>query len=173
MRYLTEKERESKCWLRERGVLCDIERGEWTKNGGVAIMCGDGDAVEQRRHHGAVISKRPHLIAAPGGILRLAPSFTGYSSSHAEAILEWAKDYVGIKKTSTAFLYGHWPCGAADGNGVDLLRMVALAGKARQTVVESGIFPEEKVHLLFHIRKTAEDGPEEMRTYRLFPEAAQ
>lgn len=57
------------------------------KNGGVAIMCGDGD-VNIFDFHQSIISKRAHCIRLFGGPLLLCPSFRGFDLSAKIAIME-------------------------------------------------------------------------------------
>lgn len=135
-----------------------------TKNGGIAIFCGDGD-ISIPSYHENIISERAHCVRLFGGPLLLCPSFRGFNKARADFILEniaWGKQ---AKETNTFFVYFHFPCGVATHfkhNMDDILNMAPEANDAINTV-----FTPKKILTFFHVKRINKGGTLEQNSYIL------
>jgi len=164
---LTDEENAHLSVLKKNGFLIKFKKSDMknvTKNGGIAILCGDGD-VSIYDHHKAIISKRAHSIKLFGGPLLLCPSFKKYNKHAVSAILEnisWGKS---AKETKTFFIYFHYPCGVAtlfDHSMDDVLKMAPEATKCIQD-----FFDPKKIITFFHVKRRNKGGKIEQNSYIL------
>ncbi len=148
------------------GLLQSYAPDDWngvTKNGGIAVLCSDGD-IDAFEHHARVISRRPHCIKVFGGPLLLARNFPGYRRPNAEFLAEQILLGMEVKKTGTVFLKFHHPCGMAMKYDFDLIRVIKLAQEVYKDFLRSGRFEPEKIFTFLHVKKS-----EKQATYLLNP----
>lgn len=134
-----------------------------TKNGGVGIMCSDGDIDAELFHRR--ISHRPHAVKIFGGPLLLAPNFGGYDSSFAEKIIENIKQGMEVKQTRTVFFYFHAPCGVATKFNYDIPQILELAKDSRDVLAGDKFF--SRIFTLFHVKRVNKGGELEQNVYAL------
>jgi hypothetical protein len=166
MAFLTKTEVEQIQFLKTEGILRLIRKGELkglTSNGGVAFFCGDGD-IDTQLFHRQHISHRPHAIGLFGGPQLLAPSFRGHDTPFVEGLLRnisWGR---GAKKTQTAFLYPHWPCGVGSALfGYTMIEWINLMNEVTEVLKRHS----KDMHSFFHVAKKTDEGIEEQNTYLL------
>lgn len=153
--------------LKQRGVLLKFDPKELngsSKNGGVAVICSDGDIDAPFFH--AQISHRPHCVRIFGGSLLFASSFLGFKRHFACDIKANIRAGMEVKETKTLFLYVHAPCGVATQYEIGIEAQIALAAEAREFFIRDHFFVLEKIHALFHVKKMVE-GRLEQNTYRI------
>lgn len=153
--------------LKEGGVLLKFKPEElngFSKNGGVAVICSDGDIDAPSFH--AQISHRPHCVRIFGGSLLFAPSFRGLKRGFAHDLKANIKAGMQVKETETLFLYIHAPCGVATQYEYGIKEQIALVAEARRFFIRDHFFVPEKIHSLFHVKKMI-DGRLEQNTYRI------
>jgi len=150
--------------LKELGILKKFSPGEikgLTKNGGVAVVCGDGD-IDVRSYHRKAVSDRPHCKADFGGPILLVSSFAGYNPSYAKCILENIKSGMIVKNTKTVFCYFHYPCGMAKAYNHSLLDVIRMMPEAAEVLKKEGF---ERIFILFHAKCLNKKGEEKQNTY--------
>lgn len=153
--------------LKEEGVLLKFDPKELngsSKNGGVAVICSDGDIDAPFFH--AQLTHRPHCVRVFGGSLLFAPSFRGYEPNFTAQLVANLKEGMIVKDTKTLFLYVHAPCGMATKYQHGIREQVALAAEARRFFAEDSFFVSTKILALFHVKKEV-DGKLEQNTYRI------
>lgn len=158
--------------LKEMGVLKVLKKGDCenlTKNGGVAIFCGDGD-IDARQYHCETISSRPHAITLFGGVLTFAQSFSGFNRAMFEGVIENINWGMEAKATRSIFLYPHYPCGVASKFKLSLQGTIELAAEAHEFFAENPSFLKENIHSLFHIKGINKEGWDVQATYFFYPE---
>lgn len=161
-KYLTQEEMDQMKLLKEMEVLLPVNPDELkTKNGGILILCGDGD-IDAGLFHRQRISNRPHGIRVFGGPLVLAPSFEGYNTAFAEGLVHNMTLGMGAKNTRSFFVKPHWPCGVGSHYGLTMINALNLMSEVERTLLR--VSP--KIVMLFHVAKFR-DGQEEQNTYRL------
>jgi len=162
---VTAEENEMVSRLKKQGVLKrfqpETELGGVAKNGGVAVICSDGDIDAEPFHRR--ISARPHAIKLFGGPLILAPRFGGYNHTLAYEIMKNIKQGMAVKKTRTLYLYFHAPCGMAAEHKHDLSEVLEMAKSVYQRFRDDGSFA--RVFLLFHVKRVNRAGNLEENTY--------
>lgn len=154
--------------LKKRGTLRRFVLSEVqgkTKNGGVAVVCSDGDIDASFYHR--QISHRPHEVKLFGGPLLLAPSFKGFNQIFVESIVENMKFGMRHKKTRSCHLYFHAPCGAAGYYGYTIQEVIDLAREARNYILDDPFFISEKIDLYFHVKRINKAGDLEQNSYLL------
>lgn len=164
MAVLTLEEYALKREMKEKGILKRFDTGEirgMAKNGGMAILCGDGD-IDVRSYHKKAVSERPHCKADFGGPLLLLPSFHGYDSCYAKGIIGNIKAGMEVKKTKTVFCYFHYPCGMAKAYHHGLLDVFKMMPEAAEILRREGF---ERIHILFHVKRLNKKKEEEQNTY--------
>lgn len=153
--------------LKREGVLLKFDPKDLsgsTKNGGVAVICSDGDTDMQLFHR--LISHRPHCQQITGGSLRYVPSFRGYRKRFAIDLMGDLQLLMNVKETKTLFLYFHTPCGMAIKYECGIREQIALAAEAREFFARDSFFVPKKIHILFHTKKLM-DGILEQNTYKI------
>ncbi|HMN19054.1 MAG TPA: hypothetical protein PKA31_00460 [Candidatus Moranbacteria bacterium] len=151
--------------LKKMGILRPFSEEEVrgrTKNGGVAILCGDGD-IDARGYHKRVITNRPHSIMIFGGPIIFAKTFKGYDGGLVDGLarnMGWGRV---AKETSAKFLYPHWPCGVGGMHGYTMIDVLNLMIEVEQFFKEYS----RRVYSFFHVAKKFADH-EEQNTYELF-----
>lgn len=164
MAVLTLEEYELKRKMKKVGVLKRFRPEEvkgLTKNGGVAILCGDGD-IDVRSYHKKAISDRPHCKADFGGPLLFLPSFSGYDPCYAKCMFGNIKAGMGVKQTKTVFCYFHYPCGMAKAYKHSLQDIFRMMVEAAAVLQREGF---ERVNILFHAKRLNRNKEEEQNTY--------
>lgn len=153
--------------LKNRGILRrfnpEEEMSGVTKNGGVGIMCFDGDIDAELFHRR--ISHRPHVVKIVGGPLLLAPNFAEYDDIFAKKIIENIKKGMVVKQTRTIFLYFHAPCGVAMKFDYDIPQILDLAKDARDVLAGDKFF--SRIFTLFHVKRVNKGGELEQNVYAL------
>lgn len=135
--------------LKRRGILVPFRPEEAvgiTRNGGVAIICGDGD-VDIFLYHCFSLSSRPHAIKLFGGPLAMCSDFRGYDQGLASGLVKNIILGMEAKETSTVFIYFHYPCGMARKFGYDLRGTLQLA-QSHGIVIPGA----SDIYTLFHYR---------------------
>lgn len=153
--------------LKEEGVLLKFDPKElngFSKNGGVAVICSDGDIDAPFFH--AQLTHRPHCLRVFGGSLLFAPPFRGYEPDFAARLVANLKQGMTVKDTKTLFLYVHAPCGVANKYQHGIREQIALAFEARNLFAQDDFFVPDKIYALFHVKKGV-DGKLEQNTYRI------
>lgn len=153
--------------LKEKGVLQKFtieELKSITKNGGIAIICGDGD-IDVRRYHSRIKPNRPHSIMVFGGPLVFAPSFRGYKKSLVQDLIENMRWGMEAKATRSVFLYFHYPCGVAAMFHYSIEEVINLAPEVVSVFKQH--FKPNKIHTFFHARRRNKGGNIEQNTYKL------
>ncbi len=135
-----------------------------TKNGGVAIICSDGD-IDAYFYH-TKISQRPHAIKVFGGPLILSPDFAGYNKIFTQGLIENLKWGMEAKQTETIFLYSHYPCGVAIKFRHYFEVTVALTARLKEIFLADSFFKPDKIYSLFHVKRMNKSGQIEQNTYR-------
>lgn len=166
--FISEAERDIVRKLLKNGVLekINLEEGKkLTRNGGVAVMCSDGD-VDMAHFHGK-ISGRPHMIRLFGGPLLLAPSFLrSFSRTFASNLFDNIRWGMEAKDTHTVFLYFHAPCGVATMFGHNIPQIIQMAEEAREMTLDAlGIHNLEKLYIFFHVKRMNKAQSPEQNTY--------
>jgi len=136
-----------------------------TRNGGVAVICLDGD-IDAFNHHTA-ITHRPHCLRVFGGPLVFARSFPGFREAFAVGLLENLRLGMTIKDTKTLFLYLHAPCGLAITYNYGIEEQLGLTAEIRNFFVGDQFFLPEKIHCLFHVKRINKGGELEQNTYKI------
>ena len=163
---ISSKENEYVSRLKYRGVLQRFNpEDEYingiSKNGGVAVMCSDGDIDAELFHRR--ISHRPHAVKIFGGPLLFSPNFGGYDAGFAEKIIKNIKQGMEVKQTRTIYFYFHAPCGMAAAHHHDIREILDMAMSV------SGIFDRadffSKVFALFHVKRINKGGALEQNVY--------
>lgn len=138
---------------------------ELTKNGGSAFVCGDGD-IDAFLYHAAAIA-RPHHQACYGGPLILAHSYRDFDQRFAESMIRNMRIGMKLKDTKSAFLYFHYPCGAALMFGYTLDQVLGFAQEAISRLKQEDFLEPEKVYAFFHFKWEGKVGRIIQKTYRL------
>jgi hypothetical protein len=165
---ITAEENEIVSELKKQGILRRFVLSQVqgkAKNGGVAVVCSDGDIDASLYHR--QISHRPHEIKLFGGPLLLAPSFWGFDQAFARQIVENMKFGMRHKETRSCHLYFHAPCGVASHHGYNIPRIIDLAREARNYILDDVFFPPEKFDLYFHVKRINKAGNLEQNSYFL------
>jgi len=160
--YMTFKE------LCDAQVMWKFRPGELqklTQNGGIALICGDGDIDVGPYHRQGI--ERPHSLRTFGGPMLLAPTFRGYSQKLAEGLLENISWGMKAKDTGTVFFYLHYPCGVASMFKMEMEQVIELAVDINNVLWHNQFFTPKEVFGFFHIRRLAASGKEKQNTYRL------
>jgi hypothetical protein len=163
--FLTHEEMAQVEELKKVGVLMPFTQQEvqgLSKNGGVAILCGDGD-IDAGLFHRNIVSHRPHGMRIFGGPMVFAPSFRGHDTGLVEGLLRnmsWGRS---AKETRAKFLYPHWPCGVGKMFHYSMMEVIHLM----REVEEVFLHHSPRVYTFFHVAKKFDDGHEEQNTYRL------
>lgn len=137
-----------------------------TKNGGIAIICSDGD-VDISDYHKRAVSHRPHSVKLFGGPLLLCPSFRGYDRCLADGILRNMKLGVGAKNTRTFFSYFHFPCGVASTYSHTIYEVIEMALAQEVDSLLSKSFNVKSVTTFFQVKRINRGGNLEQNTYIL------
>lgn len=163
---LTLAEYELKSRLKKAGALKRFKNGELkgllAKNGGVAIVCGDGD-IDAIDHHEKEVSHRPHCKTDFGGMLLLMPDYRGFSQVYAYGMVENIKFGFSAKQTRTVFAYFHYPCAAAEYHKHSFKDVLLMIANSRNTLIEKYGF--QKVHVFLHVRRLTKDRGKKQNTY--------
>lgn len=159
---ITEQEGRLISDLKRSGVLIRfIPEAKTAENGGVAVVCSDGDIDASIFHRR--ISKRPHEVKIFGGPLFFSPKFGGYQPDFERAIMANIKQGMEVKGTSTIFLYFHAPCGMAMAYKHNIQEVLEMAGEVSQRFLDSGLFGQ--VFPLFHVKRINKAEKVEENTY--------
>lgn len=158
--------------LMKEGILRSFNGRDFredAENGGVAVCCGDGDANEKFSYHVSAISpRRPHAVKLFGGPLMLNPHFRGYDDGLARGIMQNIGLGMHVKKTSSLFLYYHYPCGMARIFGYGLDELVSLVRDSRdhmEDVLRSSVANTGNIHVFLHMARINRIGKVENNTY--------
>lgn len=152
--YLTQREEEMVTNLKSNGVLKSYTKDDWrgvATNGGVAIVCSDGD-IDAYQHHAKVVSPRPHCLKVFGGPLLLAPSFPEFEQHINDFLMKQIGLGMSIKETGTIFVMFHHPCGMAMKHGYNLKDILECAWGAHRNLINSRLRPK-KVFTFLHVKK--------------------
>ena len=149
----------------QRFTTTDLRDLANADNGGVAIICSDGD-IDAFAFH-ARISSRPHAIKIFGGPLVLSPIFRGHDKGFTRGLINNLKQGMRAKKTETIFLYFHYPCGLAIEFRYEIHRVVAIADRIREVFADDKFFNQEKIFTFFHVKRINKAGNLEQNTYQL------
>ncbi|MBI2459184.1 MAG: hypothetical protein HYV53_01365 [Parcubacteria group bacterium] len=133
------------------------------KNGGVAVICADGDIDAELFHRR--ISHRPHAIRIFGGPLLFSPNFGGYDEGFARKMIENVKQGMEVKKTRTLYLYFHAPCGLATAFNHEIPEILDLARSVNGSFTSDNFF--FRVFTLFHVKRINKGGIMEQNVYLL------
>lgn len=136
-----------------------------SKNGGVAVICSDGD-IDAFNHH-TRMTHRPHCVRLFGGPLLLAPSFRRFNQALAFGLLGNIRQGMTVKHTQTLFLYVHAPCGVATMYDYSIEDQIKLAVEAKEFFAADNFFVHNKIHLLFHVKRINKAGALEQNTYKI------
>ena len=139
----------------------DKEMKNIAKNGGVAVICSDGDIDAEPFHRR--LSHRPHAIKIFGGPLLFAPTFGGYDVVFARKLIENIKQGMEVKKTRTLYLYFHAPCGMATAYKHEIQDVLEMAQNVNEIFTSDGFF--SRVITLFHAKRINRAGNLEENTY--------
>lgn len=165
MDYLTSEERLQVKELQRRGILVPFKKGEMqglTNNGGLGVFCGDGD-TDAMEWHKETVHIRRHSITVFGGPLVFAVSFKGRDTGLAEGLLRNALIGMGAKKTTSIFLYPHWPCQMGKAYGYSMIDVINFMLEVLEVFKQHS----KNIHLFFHtVRKTVH-GHIRQNTYKL------
>lgn len=127
------------------------EKNEWATNGGVMIVCGDGD-IDVFRHYTERVTDRPHAIKLFGGPLLMSPSFPGYGNGDDDRVicrhLALGRN---VKRTLTVFPTFHFPCALGLSFGVDLIDTLGHIAAVVERLKHDGYKPC-KIHPMLHIK---------------------
>jgi hypothetical protein len=164
--HLTAYEEKLVSRFKAEGLLKSYTADDWdgvTRNGGVAVLCSDGD-IDAFEHHAKVISRRPHCIKVFGGPLLLAKNYPGYHRPNAGFLMEQIQAGMEAKKTGTVFLKFHHPCAMAIKYHLDLIQVVGLAHQVHENFLRGGLVNPEKIFTFLHVKKK-----DKQATYLLNP----
>jgi len=134
-----------------------------TRNGGVAVFCGDGDIDASWFHRHGV--ERPHAIKLFGGPLLLSTTFRRYEFSFASRVIENIKWGMEAKDTKSLFLYFHYPCGVAEKFGHNLLDILNAIPVVMKEFREDKFFNFQKIFPFLHVRRMNRGNNLEQNTY--------
>lgn len=154
--------------LKSSGTLLRFRPEEFmglTRNGGVAVICSDGDISAPDYH--AKLIHRPHCLRVFGGSLVFAPLFRGFREAFAVGLLENLRQGMTVKDTKTLFLYFHAPCGVAAAYNHGIEEQLELAQGAKRFFASDNFFVPSKIHLLFHVKRINKAGALEQNTYKI------
>lgn len=163
---ISSKENEYISGLKRYGVLQKFNPEEIRgidENGGVAVVCSDGDIDAEPFHRR--ISHRPHAVRIFGGPLLLAPGFGGYDAGLERRLIENIKQGMEVKKTRTLYLYFHAPCGMALAHHHDIRETLEMAKATGESLASDEFF--SKVFTLFHVKRINKGGDLEQNIYIL------
>lgn len=165
MNFLIDAERLQVKKLQQLGILVPFEKGEMrglTTNGGLGVFCGDGD-IDAIDFHKETVHIRRHSLVIFGGPIVFADSFRGKDTGLAEGLVRNALIGMGAKKTSSIFLYPHWPCQMGVAYGYSMIDIINMMFEVLPVFQKYS----NNIHLFFHtVRKTAH-GHLKQNTYRL------
>lgn len=151
--------------LKQHGVLQKFKPEEEMsgidKNGGVAVICSDGDIDAEPFHRR--ISHRPHAVKIFGGPLLFAPGFGGYDAGFKRKLIENIKQGMENKKTSTLYLYFHAPCGMAAVHNHNIREILDMAMAIGEIFARDKFF--SRVFTLFHVKRINKRGALEQNVY--------
>jgi hypothetical protein len=167
MGYLTKAEREYVRSLKNEKILKTYTPEQLrgiTKNGGVAIFCGDGD-IDVRKYHERTISDRPHAQEFFGGSLIHSRAFGDYDESFAQGALKNMFRGMGAKETQRVFLYPHYPCGMATFFRHGIYDVFRMAADVHLRFIEEYGFNSKLVYSFFHVKRMNRGMKEEQNTY--------
>ncbi len=144
--------------LRMDGVLDDAKGHFLDQNNGIILVtCSDGDQFFDIFEHQAQMQAgqqpadpRIHTFGWHGGALACAPCSPINERKKADLVfLDQIKAARKMKNIDMVALYTHAPCGAASGNGVNLVKAFALQAGAKVKIktLNRGI----KVACFFHV----------------------
>lgn len=152
--------------LKKRDALYEFKIEELknlTLNGGIAIICGDGD-IDVRRYHSRMRPCRPHSIMVFGGPLVFAPSFRGYSEFLVRDLctnMRWGME---AKDTKSIFLYFHYPCGVASKFDYSIFDVLLKVPEVVSSFEQN--FKGSNIHTFFHAKRRNRRGLIKQNTYR-------
>ena len=150
---ISNQENEYISGLKQHGVLQrfnpEKEMRCIDENGGVAVMCSDGDIDAEQFHRW--ISYRPHTIRVFGGPLLFAPSFGGYDTGFARQLIKNIKQGAEVKNTRTLYLYFHSPCGMATAHHHDIREVLDMAMSVGDIFDRDNFF--SRVFTFFHVKR--------------------
>lgn len=164
--FLTPKEAEFISSLKKLKLLRRFKVEELqglTRNGGIAIICGDGD-IDASRFHRKFVA-RPHEKKDFGGILLLCPSFRGYDETRAKRMLENIAWGMEAKATSSIFPYPHWPCGVGAKFGHTLEEIINMIPEGIEILRNNEFFQTDKITPFLHVKRINRAGKEEQNSY--------
>jgi hypothetical protein len=165
--FLTERESRLISRLKRDGTLRRFtveELNSLTNNGGVAIICSDGD-IDASRFHRKFVA-RPHEKKDFGGFLLLCKSFKGYDETRAKLMLENIAWGMEAKSTSSIFPYPHWPCGVgSEKYGHTLEEMINMIPEGVDVLNHNPFFSPPKITVFFHVKRINKGGKAEQNSY--------
>jgi hypothetical protein len=162
--FLNKKEEVIIAELKRKGRLQKLaprELRDITKNGGISVICADGD-IDVRSYHRKSINPRAHSPAPFGGFLVFCKSFRGFNPGFANGFLENISWGMEAKQTETFFLYPHWPCGVATKFDYEMLEALNLLPEAINFFTPVS----KKIHTFLHLKMMVRDEVKE-KTYKL------
>lgn len=154
--------------LKKKGLLVKFDPNEFrgaTRNGGVAVMCSDGD-VDIPVHH-MQLTHRPHCLRIFGGPLLLAQSFPRFNENFAIDLSSNLQLGMEAKDTKRVYLYVHAPCGVAHKYNLGILEQLKLAVEARDFLAGDSFFDPDKIFVFFHVKRINKAGVLEQNTYKI------
>ena len=164
MPVLTMRDYKLKRKLKRLGILKKLEIEDMkgiTKNGGVSIICGDGD-IDVYSYHNKTVSQRPHCKSDFGGPLLLIPSFRGYDPCYAQGIIKNVKGGIKHKKTKTIFSYFHYPCAVAKEHKHTFKDVLRMMDESPEIFDRYGF---KKRFTFFHVKRLNKNKEVEQNTY--------
>lgn len=164
--FISSKENEYIGGLKQSGVLKkfnpeDEDINGINKNGGVAVICSDGDIDAEPFHRR--LSHRPHAVKIFGGPLLFASSFGGYGAGFARKLIKNIKQGMEVKNTSVIYLYFHAPCGMAVAYNHDIREILEMAMSVGCIFDRDDFF--SRVFTLFHVKRINKGGILEQNVY--------
>ncbi len=166
--------------LKELGFFTHIkpEKFEGIGKGAIIVLCADGDQfVDVHGHITGLCNERVqsrciHTLALNGGALLMNNSgkLPQKQARHGDILFENVLEASEIKKVNDIFLYSHFPCAVAGGNGMGVVDQGEGLMAAKQRLKQAN--PNFRISCFFHVYEAVEGVPKR-RTYFLPKESWQ
>lgn len=124
-------------------------------NGIIIAPCSDGDQFDDVYSHiasvckVAVASNRIHPVALNGGAILMSGLLPEQQCRHGECMSENILKASEIKDIKDVFLYAHFPCAIARGNGLGVVDQGQQLMRAKKRLKEAA--PDLRIKCFFHI----------------------
>lgn len=142
-------------------------------NGIIIVPCSDGHQFGDVYGHIATVCKQVvdvdliHPVALNGGAMLMSNLLPEKQCRHGNTMLEniLEASQPNVKNTKDVFLYAHFPCAIARGNGIGVVDQGLYLMKAKKRLQEAD--PGMRIKCFFHIDTfdEVESGTHKKRTY--------